>query len=919
MSQKTNRYLKYGDTIMLYSNEEPKTYLSARSLLERSVYYLQVPDGELLSINAYENSAELVFSLYPKLYYEASKNYMKFHDADNRKKTMLKKRMEAEKEINQKRIERFLNENITIGSEIQLFHVFSKSYVKATREKNSRSNQLFNLSLAKQLSSGMHFKIKINPYYSFKKDGEKISYEDQFYFESVKLESRLVYKEVPLCSSLVNNNIFKNKIKKPPSANEKIPNNSPKKLKRQDVIQEELKLEYFGVMETQNSFKQYEAGHRKDDINNFKALFLASAETKEKEAMNNNLTGIKNIHWGDFIRLKHVRRLDKKQGAIYSEHIVTGQSPKAYFYTQENNPHNIFEKDAASSIFQIMTIDEELMGKPLEIDSETFSFPIMLRHYLTGRYLKINTNTCLLSESIDDVIINDPKLSSLVTKNVGFRPARKATVFSLIKDPHSPLFKARGGTSNKQGSFIHLVDSKDVSNSFTNNTPNNIILNTNNNNTNANNDDKADDNLGNSPFEDVLQHKIMEFFFSTQIIMTVASKDFGLLNTSHCFSLMGKNSERFISVNEEEVVNEGRYTLLSEENQAIESKNFLSSDCFQRTFFNMNPLDRKNFELKAVEASEADFFFFSSVSNEEIADIMAISSKAYPLISLSSDFLFSNRSEVLGLANSSLEKICLWICESKEKRVGQIKTQPLANRQKLIREMGIIDMIVKILFELYDRRLLQTNIFKSNLDIFALAEGIIQIFQLTNKENYQNSIYIFQWYSLFKMIITDESTSNELEIDDLLIRLFHETKLNVSYRGDLERLTPSINFENCNRSALNLVIAFCTFNEFLQKDDVEEIISTVLENEINRGQIFRPFILKSKERDLAKKIVLKVSKEQEIEVNERNFILKQKIFLYVSKLLVLAIELSKGNPSLVVSLFEELYPFEVCLEVLKVN
>jgi len=197
-----NKYLQYGDLIYLYSNEDPKTYLSARSFLEKSVFFLQTPDFDLLNILTYPLQSELVFSIYPKLYYEASKNYMKFKGSDLRKKSMLKKRMEAEKEINQKRIERFLNDFVTIGSEIQLFHVFSKSYVKATREKNSKSNQLFNLSLAKQLSSGMHFKIKINPYYSFKKDGEKMSYEDQFYFENMKLESRLVYKDIPMNPSL---------------------------------------------------------------------------------------------------------------------------------------------------------------------------------------------------------------------------------------------------------------------------------------------------------------------------------------------------------------------------------------------------------------------------------------------------------------------------------------------------------------------------------------------------------------------------------------------------------------------------------------------------------------------------------------------------------------------------------------------
>ena len=95
-------------------------------------------------------------------------------------------------------------------------------------------------------------------------------------------------------------------------------------------------------------------------------------------------------------------------------------------------------------------------------------------------------------------------------------------------------------------------------------------------------------------------------------------------------------------------------------------------------------------------------------------------------------------------------------------------------------------------------------------------------------------------------------------------------------------------------------------------------MKTVLESEENRGKIFRPFVLKN-EYSPEKRIVLKVEKTKEIEINERNFEKKNSVFLYVSKLLVLAIELSKGNPALVVPFYEELYPFEVCLEVLKVK
>jgi hypothetical protein len=56
---------------------------------------------------------------------------------------------------------------------------------------------LFNLKLSRSLDASMIFKIRIDPYFTFKKDGEKISYEDNFFFESVKLQSIITHKKAP--------------------------------------------------------------------------------------------------------------------------------------------------------------------------------------------------------------------------------------------------------------------------------------------------------------------------------------------------------------------------------------------------------------------------------------------------------------------------------------------------------------------------------------------------------------------------------------------------------------------------------------------------------------------------------------------------------------------------------------------------
>lgn len=57
---------------------------------------------------------------------------------------------------------------------------------------------MFNLKLTKQSSNLTHFFIRINPFMNFKKTGEKITYEDSFYFDNFKTKSIISNREIPL-------------------------------------------------------------------------------------------------------------------------------------------------------------------------------------------------------------------------------------------------------------------------------------------------------------------------------------------------------------------------------------------------------------------------------------------------------------------------------------------------------------------------------------------------------------------------------------------------------------------------------------------------------------------------------------------------------------------------------------------------
>lgn len=114
--------------------------------------------------------------------------------------------MEAEKDLNEKRFISLHGQPIKIGEEVQLYHVYSRSYLKATREKTiveralkersqtveiaNKSNknlpnnehnggskstkEMFAVRLSKAVSSSTHYAVKINPYLNSKKDGENI-------------------------------------------------------------------------------------------------------------------------------------------------------------------------------------------------------------------------------------------------------------------------------------------------------------------------------------------------------------------------------------------------------------------------------------------------------------------------------------------------------------------------------------------------------------------------------------------------------------------------------------------------------------------------------------------------------------------------------------------------------------------------
>ena len=56
----------------------------------------------------------------------------------------------------------------------------------------------------------------------------------------------------------------------------------------------------------------------------------------------------------------------------------------------------------------------------------------------------------------------------------------------------------------------------------------------------------------------------------------------------------------------------------------------------------------------------------------------------------------------------SLQNICFWLCDSENKgKLQNIDQEPNPHKQKIIRELGLIEMTVNILYFLYEYNLIK--------------------------------------------------------------------------------------------------------------------------------------------------------------------------------------------------------------------
>jgi hypothetical protein len=132
----------------------------------------------------------------------------------------LKKKMLDEEDTNRKLVERRRGEFVTYGSEIQMYHVDSESYLCAKKTCADVEKTCNKVELIEKQSQAIYFKIL--PRYKYRQEGEKIKYGDQIIFLNIKINLYLhvaeaqipieVPLELPLIPGKNKNEITPNKM-----------------------------------------------------------------------------------------------------------------------------------------------------------------------------------------------------------------------------------------------------------------------------------------------------------------------------------------------------------------------------------------------------------------------------------------------------------------------------------------------------------------------------------------------------------------------------------------------------------------------------------------------------------------------------------------------------------------------------------
>lgn len=385
-------YILYGDLVVITGsfqrrqNDDISGVLSAIGFTDHRIFFQNLPFNifhtrSLQNLHNEENLAlirnyrDFVFQIWPRLNYEAHKEYrkhlkdrakyMKKKKSDNLKdreianeyeNTLAKlySRTREEKTANDMMIETERGKTVCYGSEVLFMHVDSGLFMtgKVTTSESDKSAYKFELS--KDYSSRMIFKIV--PKYQVCQEGDPINYDDDILLLNDKLNCYVNFTR----DCMIDYDLPIKAINKEAIPPQPYKTTEPRKM---DI----------------NSMR-YEAhlSHYKETV--WRMLF----HSREAKQNIEDETTMKCVHGGTLVRLHHM----ELRGYLAADICYAQENPEVYVRTYEGEHHE--EKYCANELWEIEHVSihgrgEEIMAITQDDIQERHLY--RLRHYLTGRVL----------------------------------------------------------------------------------------------------------------------------------------------------------------------------------------------------------------------------------------------------------------------------------------------------------------------------------------------------------------------------------------------------------------------------------------------------------------------------------------------------------------------------------------------------
>ncbi|CAD8205015.1 unnamed protein product [Paramecium pentaurelia] len=993
--EEEQQILKYGDNIILRCIIDNKIYY----LLARNEQYLmetKLQLGNSCTFNMYNFPQHMVFTVFPKLLYEAQKKYnsdKSIGASFDVQKQLLYTRMETEKKYNQNLLKQTRGQKIMYGDTIMLYQPLSQVFLLRAENNNSNSN------IGTILSSSMYFTVQPDPLALDIKQGCPVHSFDQFLL--VQSDTILKFDTLQEIYRL------------------------PEVLKSNNLDHNNEFLTIPAMIENQFQFKFYKAQYKqfttdsKESISHNTLQAIVLKQDKDKN----------HLFYGQYVRIVHMQQKIKKERqesrrrSIKVEEAQENQINKGYLtssinavgcypsvYLQINDIQNSDLIEKAASIFQILPENDQkysdeiqlnVGNKPNLVGYTTF----LLRHMLTGEFLRVNPFDHKLQLS-KEVIHKYRSINTTSSKKLDAnkQTEQKSTITKNL--PGIKLYRnlMTQTNINNQNNNIQSLQDERIATQYQQ--------------TQGNQEEPEQDSclsdhqllfvtkLGNNPifYKDQLP-------FTNDTTFNIVTKDgkcpievdnqeeggyqVKLITKLGMFNQYGEDNleqtlyrqlhdewvtlfpdlDSFTKKNKYQLTQQEKEVLEFIENEKkrqaknkVDMRHYKSDDeTFKPTFINLNPLNTKYLDVLGNEEFQGSNFKFEVVDQSEIEELSEVLDLIFPLTVLAKNsiqlstlkFKFSNHKfndskeskdlasqflrcqaqtiQNVNQAVKSLFKIMLWLTASQEALAQEnLISEPLARRQCIAREIGCIDYVNKIIYELNINGLLYED--KDSIkqdeemfqqDINQLIDLLSSFLQLVCKNSNDNSLYVVQWYCLYKHILLRGQVNDLMRLDILITQLFQQSDVMVSFEFEVTQLSKETKSTNYNKHAFNLLIAFCLFTEFRKKEGIEGIIDHIFK--LNKDSIFSQLIfdgniqliLREKLQDFQKTIKQSIDSSNPISspimIDGLNFANRQALHDYIISCVRLASEISKSSPALTLKEIKNLFPFYTVAKIIQDN